>query len=584
MQAPLDTKHTRSQAGKFWLKSRILQARRTLLNLPSGLKRFSKTTHSPPERAAHRSFLWHIDHPAELDLAAGKVQNLRLACRLLDGLHIPAGQTFSFWKQIGRTSRRRGFTTGRELREGCIVPNIGGGLCQLSNGLYDLALQCGFTINERHAHTRVIAGSLAEKGRDATVFWNYVDLRFTAPVDYVLRASLSKDHLILKVCAAGELSPSEQTPESLQQPDSLGNCLTCNHATCFRSQPTSAASMTFGRKAFLLDAHWPEHDTWCRSQQDDSSVAFLPLDGSRRHKPNYAWTLDRPREAALTVTARRSWAMRTISAQGAERQKLLLKFDRLLARAYHRQLDHRVQHLTISQSLLPHLAEIGTLGGRTFDVLMTRWPLEALHDRLNEAASTHPESTTLTDFRAPKDLLAAESRALAAATRLVTPHHALAQDLRTRFPNTEVIQLDWHLPRAPPSEFNLQSSEFKIQRAFFPASPLARKGVFELAAWAKENNIELHILGRATENETNPLSECHWHQATPADLSTCDAVVLPAYVENQPRLLLQALAQGIPVIASTACGIPPRPGLTLLEHPGSLTTLPKIPSKRPNSP
>ena len=72
----------------------------------------------------------------------------------------------------------RGFVKGRELREGCIIPNVGGGLCQVSNALYDAALQAGHEIVERHAHTQVIAGSLAEQGRDATVFWNYVDLRF----------------------------------------------------------------------------------------------------------------------------------------------------------------------------------------------------------------------------------------------------------------------------------------------------------------------------------------------------------------------------------------------------------------------
>jgi glycosyltransferase involved in cell wall biosynthesis len=32
-------------------------------------------------------------------------------------------------------------------------------------------------------------------------------------------------------------------------------------------------------------------------------------------------------------------------------------------------------------------------------------------------------------------------------------------------------------------------------------------------------------------------------------------VVYPAYVEHQPRLLLKAIAAGIPVVASTACGL-----------------------------
>ncbi|WP_034156741.1 hypothetical protein [Sphingomonas sp. ERG5] len=42
-------------------------------------------------------------------------------------------------------------------------------------------------------------------------------------------------------------------------------------------------------------------------------------------------------------------------------------------------------------------------------------------------------------------------------------------------------------------------------------------------------------------------------------------VVLPALLEHRPHTLLRALAAGLPVIATTACGLPPQPGLTLIE-------------------
>jgi glycosyltransferase involved in cell wall biosynthesis len=41
-------------------------------------------------------------------------------------------------------------------------------------------------------------------------------------------------------------------------------------------------------------------------------------------------------------------------------------------------------------------------------------------------------------------------------------------------------------------------------------------------------------------------------------------VVQPAIVEDQPRRLLAALAAGVPVVATAACGIAPREGLTLV--------------------
>ncbi|MBS0410854.1 MAG: glycosyltransferase [Proteobacteria bacterium] len=50
-----------------------------------------------------------------------------------------------------------------------------------------------------------------------------------------------------------------------------------------------------------------------------------------------------------------------------------------------------------------------------------------------------------------------------------------------------------------------------------------------------------------------------------ADWRTAAAMVQPALVEDQPRRLLAALAAGVPVIATPACGLDTRPGLTLVE-------------------
>jgi len=145
------------------------------------------------------SLLWRAgDAAAERALTMGKVQNLRLAARRIDGAFVPAGSTFSFWKQVGRATRRGGYVDGRELREGCVIPSVGGGLCQLSNALYDAALRAGFEIVERHAHSAVVAGSLASVGRDATVFWNYIDLRFRPKCDVRIEVSIEADALAVR--------------------------------------------------------------------------------------------------------------------------------------------------------------------------------------------------------------------------------------------------------------------------------------------------------------------------------------------------------------------------------------------------
>lgn len=146
----------------FGAKAAVLRGRRALREIRGRPSRHPRADalHDAVVVAEIRSPLWSGPGGAsEHDLTAGKIQNLRLAVRALDGIEVPAGAVFSFWRQIGRASRRRGFVAGRELREGCLVTSTGGGLCQLSNGLYEAALAAGFEIVERHAHSRLVPGS-----------------------------------------------------------------------------------------------------------------------------------------------------------------------------------------------------------------------------------------------------------------------------------------------------------------------------------------------------------------------------------------------------------------------------------------
>ena len=103
---------------------------------------------------------------------------------------------------------------------------------------------------------------------------------------------------------------------------------------------------------------------------------------------------------------------------------------------------------------------------------------------------------------------------------------------------------------------------------FFPAPRLGRKGAFELAAAFREGlDAELVILGRANEGAADPFNGIACTQGSSADLARASAVVLPAWIEHQPRLALLALASGIPVVATEACGLPEHPLLHLLPSP-----------------
>ncbi len=137
--------------------------------------------------------------PNEMALQLGKVQNLRVAARALDGVVIRRNEVFSFWAHVGRPTRARGYVEGRELRQGCLIPTVAGGLCQMSNSLYRAATQAGCEIVERHGHTAAVPGSPFPPGEDATVFWNYVDLRFRSPCDLRLGVTLGRGDLSVRL-------------------------------------------------------------------------------------------------------------------------------------------------------------------------------------------------------------------------------------------------------------------------------------------------------------------------------------------------------------------------------------------------
>jgi vancomycin resistance protein YoaR len=180
-----------------------------------------------------RTRLWIENHPAERRLEAGKVQNLRLAAAALDGLVIPAGEVFSFWRHVGPPTARRGFVEGRMLQQGCMVASVGGGLCQLSNSLYEAALEAGCEIVERHRHSRRVPGSQAALGRDATVAWNYVDLRFRPRV--AMRLGVVIDEESLWVTLSRRTPPDgPHAIEAGLEPllPAAASCATCGRDAC----------------------------------------------------------------------------------------------------------------------------------------------------------------------------------------------------------------------------------------------------------------------------------------------------------------------------------------------------------------
>jgi len=217
-----------------------------------------------------------------------------------------------------------------------------------------------------------------------------------------------------------------------------------------------------------------------------------------------------------------------------------------LADSYARHLTYDVTHVVIAQNLLPFLWKSGHLGGRTFVVLMSALPMNELQKRLDAANSLHPESGTLGDFRADPDLVFAEQEALRHAREVITSH----TDIASLFPKRGKL-LDW---KAPNVAAHLTRSPNEKPVIVFPASTVARKGCYELRDAFRGLDVKLIILGGLIE------SPDFWvgfdvERGSDNCLEVADLVVLPAFVEHRPRRLLRAAASGVPVLATSACGV-----------------------------
>ncbi len=549
---------TRWESAVFFVKSRGLMLKRIKDDFRSPVKKHLITNELKFNKVLgeSRTPLWAKSHQLEMDLTAGKVHNLRIACQELNGLVVEKGQIFSFWKQLGRTTKKKGYVVGREIREGCIIPTRGGGICQLTNALYDCALKSGFEIVERHGHTEVIPGSLAEINRDATVFWNYVDLRFRFAKTFQISVQLTKNELILRFLSNDELITQQDKaslpPLDKREVKNVGNCYTCGETSCHKNVDIKPKQIAYGKTAFVLDAHIPEINPYLNELAKDDDYLLLPLDGKKRSKTNYKWIFNNKlitKEQKYT-TLKRGLDTRKLKP-GAQLQAILFKYDQMLAEKMAKEIPYDVAHVVVAQNLLPHLWKTGILGGRSFDVVSNRLPMRLIQAQLDKAYKKHTNSDTLKDFRLDESYLNLEDQALQSANTIITGH---------------TVCRDYFGSKAhyiSPKIEKVNSNESGERKGIiFGSTPFARKGVLEFVEAVKGLDIPLFAPGKSGEST---LIRSMFKEVPDNWTDTCKALFLPAYVEHNPKLVRKAIAHNIPVYVSSYVGLDPQENVHILK-------------------
>ena len=138
-------------------------------------------------------------YTAKASSQAGRDDNLKLACKAINGIILYPGDTFSYNKALGPRTAAKGYKEANTYYGGEIIKSIGGGICQVSSSLYWCAMHADLQITARTNHGRMV--SYMPHGMDATVSWGEVDFCFRNNSSYPVRieASANRGNVTVRI-------------------------------------------------------------------------------------------------------------------------------------------------------------------------------------------------------------------------------------------------------------------------------------------------------------------------------------------------------------------------------------------------
>lgn len=135
---------------------------------------------------SHSSILVRKLNGVDLRLQENKVTNIMLACNKINGIIIHPGETFSFWRTVGKATKKKGYKEGLVISRKGMTSGYGGGLCQMANMIHWLVLNSPLDVTELHHHSDALFPDERRRvpfGTGTSICYNYVDYRFKNNTD-----------------------------------------------------------------------------------------------------------------------------------------------------------------------------------------------------------------------------------------------------------------------------------------------------------------------------------------------------------------------------------------------------------------
>lgn len=102
--------------------------------------------------------------------------NVKLASDTINNTLLAPGEEFSMNALIGETTEAQGYREAATYLRGQVVPEFGGGVCQVSSTIYNAVVKSGLKTTQRNGHSMTV--SYVNLGEDAMIAYSYSDLKF----------------------------------------------------------------------------------------------------------------------------------------------------------------------------------------------------------------------------------------------------------------------------------------------------------------------------------------------------------------------------------------------------------------------
>lgn len=200
-------------------------------------------------------------------------RNIELAAQAISGHVVRPGESFSFNQTTGERTHEKGYVDAPVFVDGKLVPDAGGGVCQVSTTLFNAVLLSGLKVTNRANHFGPV--NYAPLGRDATVSYGSIDFSFTN--------NLKNPVYIFTVYEAGRISVyilgnSSEVPSkvSIEEKDKKD----VPHKKQIKNDPSLTEDYTVdegrdGKKITIIqNVTWPDGHTY----KDDFYSYYEPVD------------------------------------------------------------------------------------------------------------------------------------------------------------------------------------------------------------------------------------------------------------------------------------------------------------------